>query len=439
MVASQNSPTLHSRTVSSGMVITGIVVLAVVVRLLYLLLIRQGDASSLDNGDYTLYEIGARHILTTGRFDNSLFLARPPLFPLLIALLEVQASRVLLLNAVLGGLTSGLVYGIGRQLRLPTVVSMGAALWFALDPKAIDKGAVLLDPVPLSVIGITGMVFCLMGLVNAASLRRALWWGLAAAGLFALAVLSRPESFLLWTGLGGLLLLLARRWWPAVLLYMGLCALVVGGWMLHNGQVFNYATFSTVSPFTLAYYRAASVERLATADDIDTVYLNITRRVEQQLGHDPALVTEDTRWGYHAATPAMAAALTDVSLAIFRAHPREYVITMGVGALRMYGLLPEGDGLSAWLLAAYNGVLVLLAFIGWGMLVQRRQWQSVLWVLLLVGYYTVGVLLVKNAALEGRERAVLNPYLTLCASIAVYALWQRWQRRPSAVATAASQ
>ncbi|MFQ3659680.1 MAG: hypothetical protein SNJ54_12085 [Anaerolineae bacterium] len=405
------------RIEQSHRVLTALIALAVSVRLAYAVwLALTVGADSLDNGDYTLYVYGAQRILTYGDFNDSLFLPRPPLFPLIVAALGVNTTAVLLANALVGGLTVGFVYALGQRLGLPRWAVIGGCVWFALDPTAIDKGAVLLDPVPWSVFGITGMAACLLALAQAKRPSQALGAAVVAAACFALAVLSRPESFLIWTGLGVWLLWTARRWWPMVLLYMGLCALPIAVWTFHNGQTFGHATYSTVSGFTMAFYRANSVERLATGKDVNTINLEITRRVEALLGNDPAAADEFTRFGYHSSTPEIARALNQVSFDIFRAYPLEYVATMGLGALRLYGLWPEGLQLSEGPRVLYNAALLGLALLGWGRLVARRQWQAAVWVFLVVGYYTVGVLLVKNAALEGRERAVLNPYLTLCAA-----------------------
>jgi hypothetical protein len=410
----------------SRLVVTALVALAVAVRLAYgVWLSVTIGAAQVDNGDYPLYHHGAERILTHGDFNNSLFLVRPPLFPLVVAALEMDVTAVLLVNAVVGGLTVGFVYALGQRLRLPRWAVVGGCVWFALDPTAIDQGAVLLDPVPWSVFGITGMAACLLALTQAERPTQALTASAAAAACFALAVLSRPESFLIWTGLGVWLLWTARRWWPQVLLYMGLCALPILIWTHHNGQTFGYPTYSTVSGFTIVFYRANSVERLATGRPIDDVNLDITRRVEALLGNDPTAADLSTRFSYHSATPTITSALYQVSFDIFRAHPVEYVLTMGLGALRLYGLWPERFELTEALRVVYNAALVGLALVGWGQLAARRQWQATVWIFLVVGYYTAGVLLVKNAALEGRERAVLNPYLTLCASFGLGWLAQR--------------
>jgi hypothetical protein len=406
------------RIEQSHRVLAALIALAVGVRLAYAVwLALTVGADSLDNGDYILYVYGAQRILTHGDFNDSLFLPRPPLFPLIVAALGMNTTAVLLVNALVGGLTVGFVYAVGQRLGLPRWAVIGGCVWFALDPTAIDKGAVLLDPVPWSVFGITGMVACLLALVQAQRSAQALRAAMAAAACFALAVLNRPESFLIWTGLGVWALWAARRWWPMTLLYMGLCALPIAAWTFHNGQTFGYPTYSTVSGFTMAFYRANSVERLATGQDIQTINLEITRRVEALLGNDPAAADEFTRFGYHAGSPATTSALYQVSFDIFRAYPLEYVATMGLGALRLYGLWPESVQLSEGLRVVYNAALLGLALLGWGRLIALRQWPAALIVFLVVGYYTAGVLLVKNAALEGRERAVLNPYLTLCAAL----------------------
>jgi hypothetical protein len=279
--------------------------------------IAQGQ-HTVDNGDYVLYAVGAEHIATHGDFSNSLFLVRPPLFPLIVALLGNDIWRVLLLNSVIGGLTALWVYGIARRLGLSAPLALVATAIFALDPLSIHKGAVILDPVPISAFFVSGMSYALLGLYAPQSVREQVILGGLAGAALGLAMLTRPESYLIWTGLGVALLVTARHAWRGTLIYMAVAALVLAGWTIHNGRVFGHLTFSTVSGFTIAFYRAASVQRMATDAPMDDIYLDITQRVEARLGHDPQAATLDTRWGYHAASPEVLSALYSVSLDTFR-------------------------------------------------------------------------------------------------------------------------
>ena len=76
--------------------------LAVAVRLALIAVQYTNDLARFQSGDYTLYRIGGEHICAQRNTTNSLFLLRPPLFPLLVCLLGVNDWAVLLANAVIG-------------------------------------------------------------------------------------------------------------------------------------------------------------------------------------------------------------------------------------------------------------------------------------------------------------------------------------------------
>lgn len=385
-------------------------------------------------GDYDLYEDGAQHWLAEGDFSNSLFLARPPIFPLVIAAFDTDRFAVLMFNAIVGGLITPLVYAIARRLELAPVLALGAAAIYAGDFVAVVYGAAILDAMALgNLFGLLMWLFLLMSM-QAKQRGRALIYGLLAGLMLALSALTRPEIYLIWTGLSLWLLLAYRgRYWFALVAYALVSVAGIAAWTQHNTRVFDNPSFSTVSGFTVAFYRAASVERIGSGDDIDTVYLNIIRRVEEKIGNDPEAATLGTRWGYHAAPPDVQRALTDVSLEIFREYPFITLATYPVGFVRMYALDPpfmrSGDN-PAWLniVVLWNWLLLFGAVGGLIIAVRQKRWLFFWAAFLAAGYYTAGTLLVKNAGMVGRERAILTPFMAMGAVLFVQWLWQQRQQ-----------
>lgn len=327
----------------------------------------QDDVLNVNFGDYDLYEYGAEHLLTAGDFTDSTFLVRPPLFSLMIAALGMNRLAVLVVNAIIGGCITPLTYGIARRLGLSEQLALGAAFLSAVDAVAIVYGAALLDSIALgNFFAILMMLFLLM-IPDAASARAALGYGAAAGLALVISALARPEIYLIWTGLGMWLLVIARQQWRAVVVYALVSVIGLGVWTVHNGVVFGNYTVSTVSGFTMAFYRAASVERIGSGDDIETVYMNITYRVEEKLGNNPDDATPDTRWGYHAAAPDVQQALVDVSREIFLTYPLIYVATIPLGFARMYALMPPFlDSNSHYVSFVWNWLMFIAATGGLG-------------------------------------------------------------------------
>lgn len=393
----------------------------------------QQDPLNVNMGDYDLYADGAQHLMEQGDFTNSLFLVRPPLFSVVIAAFGNNPYPVLLFNAIVGALIAPLTYVLARLLGLNHALSLWAALIYALDPLVIIYGAALLDSVALGNFFAILMMICLLAAVQSENHGRALWFGAGAGLSLVLSAYTRPEIYLIWTGLAVWLLIAFRQRWRAIAVYVLVSVVGIGAWTLHNGQVFGNHSFSTVSAFTMAFYRAASVERIGSGDDIDTVYLNITRRVEARIGNDPDAADASTRWGYHAAPPEIESALVAESVAIFQTYPLAYLITFPVGFLRMYGLdppfiRPGTQTMGDYLVFAWNWVFTTGAAIGVVMAWLRHRWLLFWALFLTAGYYTTGTLLVKNAAMVGRERAVLTSYMAIAL---VFACWVGYSKRRS--------
>lgn len=404
--------------------------LALLLRVMLALVWYTPELDRFHTGDYGLYHIGATHILEHGDFDNSLFLVRPPLFPLVVAALGVNHVAVLAFDILVGALIAPATVLLARQFDLPNGVAFGAGVIVALDPGSIAHSA-FLGPEPLAnlllLLGLLALLIALRQMQH----RAAILYGLAAGSLLALSSLTRPATYLLWLVLVGWLLLVQRRQWRALAALALVNVIAIATWTAHNAAHFGNPTFSTVSTYALVYYRAASVERIGTGnDDMDAIYTRINQRVEAELGRDPALADAGTRHGYLAATPDITRALQTVAFDIIRTYPHIYIATLPVGFARMYGLVPgvsKFSGALVWFDTAWNWLLLGGALAGLGFVLVQRRWL-LLWLCLLVAaYYTGGILLVKSAGLDTRERSMLTPLLALACALAVQQIYVRWR------------
>jgi hypothetical protein len=398
--------------------------LALVARTLYAAAIYTPDFLAYQSGDYALYQIGAQHFLQHGDFNNSLFLVRPPLFPLWVAALGNQALPVLVSDIVLGAFIAPLGMAFARQLVDDRRVAVGVGVLLALDPTGIQFSA-FLGPEPLA------NVTLLIGMI---ALLQAMRRGEIGAAVFAAAMLmasayTRPSTYLFWIPLA-IWWVLARRHWRAVSAFVAISVIGVALWTLHNARTFDTPSFSTVAPYTMVYYRAASVERIATNQPIEDVYISINQRVVDYAGLNIDPVREDTRHGFLAAAPDVQSALNRVALEIFSTHPLITLATFPVGFARMYGLFPETFTPLSITLVAFNAAFTLGALIGAALAIRRRQWMLVWATAIPIAYYTAGTLIVKSAGMDTRERSMLESMLAVLCVVALIAWIDRVRRSP---------
>lgn len=405
---------------------------ALLLRLLAMAAWYSADLSHFQSGDYILYTLGAQHFRDHLDFSNSLFLVRPPVFPLLVYLLGNQGLVVIMANIAIGALIAPVTYALGKRLQLSAPVALVAGLIVAFDPGSIAYST-FLGPEPLANLFLALILVTLLAaLQSPLRLHSVLLSGLAGVWL-ALSALTRPAVYLLWSVLGLWALLAYRARRLATVVFMVISAAGVGGWMLHNYVVFGHATFSTVGIYTMVYYRAASIEHLASGRDIEEVYTAFNQRIETLLGHDPSLADAGYRHRYLAATPEVSQALSRVALETMVHYPLYTILTLPLGFARMYGLT------EAVLFRAQP--LGALAEIGWNLLFlsgtvyglwdafRRREWTFFWPVLLCLLYFTAGVLLVKTAGLDVRERSILVPLMAVSSARALHVLWLRWHAR----------
>ena len=413
-----------------GTLLAALTLLALALRLAWGLLALASDVALVDQGDYASYKLPAQHFLEHGDFNDRLFLVRPPAFPLLIALAGLNDAVVIALNALAGALLAPLTWLLARRLGLRGGSALLAALLVAIDPLSVRFTA-FLGPEALAFVGTLALMLCLLALLQARTQRRAILWGIAAALMLLLSVYARPASYLIWSGLALWLLMLNRRRWPALLTFVLISLAGMQLWVNHNAAAFGNPSLSTIGTWTMTYYRAMPVLRLATGMSVAESEAQITAAVATRLGEDPA---QADRHRWFAASPEEEAALNHISLATFRDYPLAWLATFPTGLLRFFDLVPPLAPRSELLNPAHyprllwNWALLLAALAGLWRLARERRWLIFWCVFLFVGYFTAGTLAVKVAALNGRESRILIPFLAIAAVCGLQWLLTRLRR-----------
>ena len=142
-------------------------------RIAYALAIYEPNLVVYHGGDYTLYRIGAEEIASGDlSFSHDLFLLRPPLFPLMAALLGVDSLAVIAVNILLASCIIPLTWRLARQLSMSRRMSLLAALIVALDPTSLVYSGIL-APEPLANVLLAAGFVCLFAVRSAGTPRQA--------------------------------------------------------------------------------------------------------------------------------------------------------------------------------------------------------------------------------------------------------------------------
>lgn len=393
--------------------------LAILMQLGWIALNYSPQFERFQSGDYRLYEMGGEHILQDGDFSNSLFLVRPPLFPLLIALLGLNTGTVLVVNAFIGAMTAPLTLFLARRIGLPPRWALIAGVITAIDPPNLIYSAYL-GPEALANT-LFAAALCLF-VIGVTSEKRTLLWGIGGGVLLVLSSYARPASYLLWIPLGFAVVFFARKYARFAVVFMIVSAVGVGLRIVHNGIVFGNPTFSTIGVYNLLYYRAASVEHFAGNQDMDTVYTDLSTRVEALLGRDTSFVDAGTRHHHYAATAPLQNAMQTVALDIFVSHPVEYLVGIPIGLVRILILI---GGVPTWavvLVALWNTALLAMTLVGFEFARRARKYRALGTALLICAYYILGTIVVQTSGIDTRGRTILTPVLA-CAAAFALAKW----------------
>ena len=357
-----------------------IIVVGFVLRIGYAVAIYEPSLLPYHGGDIELYLIGAEDILSGDLpFTGDWYLWRPPLFPLLMATMNLDSFAILAANILLGTFVIPLTYLLARQLKLPLYMALLSALILALDPTSIRHSGVL-QAEPLANI-LLAAAFVSLTMVKSVRTRPAtLTWGLLAGACIVLSALARPSAYLLWIPMAIWAALAQPRWRilaAGSLIVVGYS--VTGLWIQHNAVTLGHNTFSTVGNFNMLYYRATSVLHQATGQEIDEVYAELTRRVEARLGNETEDITAAKRHQHYVGSPQLQAAMTEVAIGVFREHPLHYVLAIPVG---LYRTLLHVSGPLLWPGIVWNVALLLSAVYGLRQLMREKHWAMVMLLLL---------------------------------------------------------
>ena len=403
-----------------------IVLLGLLLRIAYALAIYEPSLLSYHGGDYTLYRVTAEDIAQGDfAFQNSSYLLRPPLFPLLVAALDLQPLLIIAVNILLSTGVIPLAYALAQQLGLRQKPALLCALIVSLDPTSIKYAGVLLAE-PLAAVLLALAYVIMMKLARTQRHSSILAWGAMSGTFMALSAWTRPSAYLLWIPMA-LWVLVARRGGGGGALLAAIAlsapaALGYGLWTQHNAQHFNNSSYTTIGTWNLLYGRAASVLYQATGDDIETVYLDLARRVEQALGNDLSGVSADWRYRHYAPNASQQETMAEVALEVVWEHPLFYLLTIPVG---LYRMLLQVNGMLLLTGIVWNALLLLAAATGIAQLLMRRAWLNALFLLLPCAYFVTGTLLVCTSCADSRARVMLTPLLAVMAALGA----MRWLRR----------
>ena len=111
---------IDQRTVKHFKLLLLITLAGLLLRVGYALVTYEPSLLNYHSGDYREYKNAAEDILQGDlEFKNSVYLVRPPLFPLLAAALGIQPTLILAVNILLGAVIIPLTYVLARHFAPP--------------------------------------------------------------------------------------------------------------------------------------------------------------------------------------------------------------------------------------------------------------------------------------------------------------------------------
>jgi 4-amino-4-deoxy-L-arabinose transferase-like glycosyltransferase len=347
---------------------------------------------------------------------------RTPGYPLLLALLNNNVAAIVVVQALLAGLTVFLVGLVGLRLFNLRVGLLGAAL-LALDiPSIFSSGMVMSEVLfTFSVVLAAAFVWGFGSRKPQAASCRPLLDGL----VLGFAVLVRPVALLAFVPFG--VAQVARRNWRGLAVMLAAFSLLPGIWMARN--YYHYRRFSLTSNggYNLLYANAAAVQGDEEHVSWDSARVELAHDFTAKLATDNPLVLSDamTRkatsiilhdplryaWICLRGMPKVIAGIKSddlvlrMSAAVVSGPQGSVLLNRGYGS--------SGVRLAIWLLAGFELLTAvggfLLALISLGF----RRWRAEKLMLVVIGLYFVVVALPFT---DGRFRVPAMPFLYLAAA-----------------------
>ena len=370
------------------------------------------------------YVLLGKGLLQSGGWSANYFVARPPLMPLLIAAVYATTGEapllVAIINCLLGAATATIAFFYARQLLNDSRIAFVTGILVAIDPASISQNMTLQAET------LTNFLLVLGTWQLAAALQSHRWRGFSLAGLLlGMAALARPTTVFFYLLCLPLLVLLVKKWARMFLALAVLPTIMLLAWCARNYYFFGEFTYSTASDFNLLFYRAVSVERLATKKNPDLIRREFALEIEHRLGNTFTLDEVDSGYYWNNFAPAdsrRVRLMRDLALQVYWAHPIEYFATLPIGLYRMYAFsaaygspyLPE----LVFNLGLY-ALAVLGAYHAW------RKQQRLTWALngLLICYVTLATLISQTSGMDTRMRTSITFALAILAAVGSTWLW----------------
>ncbi len=224
-----------------------LILLGLVLRIGYAVVIYEPSLLSYFRDDYELYRYGAEDILRGDlAFTNSLYLLRPPLYPLFLAAIGLQPFLVIAANILLGTAIIPLTYLLARHLNQSDKFALLAAAIVAVDLTSIKYASAMIAE-PLANLFLALAFIYTLKLRATNSYPATVTRGLLSGAFIALSALTRPASYLLWIPMAIWIAFAKQKWRiPAACSLAAAGLLGVGAWTYHNSVTYQNSAFSTI-------------------------------------------------------------------------------------------------------------------------------------------------------------------------------------------------
>ena len=362
-------------------------------------------------GDYWEYLEAAQSILDDGyAFENRIFLVRPPIYPLVMALARMHRPALIFFNMFCALLQIPLTYALVRRLGLGASVGLLASGLVALDPSHIKfSGTLIAEPLH-SLLLVLALLFttCAVNQHRSnASIRHC-----ALAGLFlTLASFTRPSTYLLWIPLGFWLWFAWRAHIWRLVALLAFAVVPLSGtivWSHHNLRTYNNGAFSVIGTYNLLHYRA---QRYVGTS-------NARLAVEERLGGTLTMTNETFREATRTPDSHLEAAMLEAALNIILAHFPEYLQTSSRSFSQT--LFEVWHPRPAWGQGFKTAVFVC-ALLGMEIMLHKRKSKSMFLLALPIVYFTVGTVAVCYTCMDTRATLGVVPLFAIAGAISLHA------------------
>lgn len=384
-----------------------------------------GIAPSPASGE--VYEILALQLLGGRGFASSMFAYRPPLEPMLIALVYgltggAHPLLAVLAQTVISSAVCLAAYRIALDMALGETSARIAALIIALDPASLANSVTFAAETVSNLFLALSLLF-LVRLVTSQKLLDAAACGAATA----LAALARPNAIYFSVVAAAIVVLLAQRRWIKVGLY--LCAFAAGvlPWYVRNYAYNNLFTFATTGSFNLLFYTGVAVESAATGRAPTEVQAELAYELDRRLGDAEPPETYDYQAIWHHLVPSNPNAdrvMRDMALEIYSRRPLTYVVVMLKQLVKLLAFsdLYESFGVAKWLELGANILLYIFAARGVIYFYREKLWLP-FWVTVLPSGYFLAVPMIAGGVQDTRARTNITVTLAIMAAAAIQALF----------------